>query len=184
MPARDAEGTRTRILDAALSEFAAVGFAGGRVERIARTADANVRMIYAYFGGKTELFDAAVRAAVEQMTATVPPDPQDLPAWAGRLFDYHQHDPAALRISLWAQLERPESAAEPLEAYMAKTTAVSATTGDSTRAIDLLAIVYAIAQAWILTPTALLSTDGTDPASPERIALHRERIVEAVRAIS
>lgn len=182
--ARDADATRTRILAAALTEFAAVGHAGGRVERIARGAGTNVRMIYAYFGNKAGLFDATVRSAVEHMAAEVPPEPEALAQWAGRVFDYHQADPAPLRVSMWAQLERPEVAAEPMEAYLAKTVSVAEGAGDETSSIDLLAIIYAIAQAWIFTPVGLLSADGSDPSSPERIARHRSSVVAAVEAIA
>jgi len=184
MSNRDAEATRARILRAAKAEFAAVGLAGGRIDRIAGQAESNVRMIYAYFGNKSGLFDAAVRAAVEDMATAVPPTPGALAEWAGRLFDYHRADPTALRVSLWAQLERPQVAAEPMEAYLAKTLAVSSDTGDAGHAIDLLVIVYAIAQAWLVTPRGLLTADGADPDDLTRIARHRDAVVAAVAAIT
>jgi AcrR family transcriptional regulator len=183
MSNRDAEATRARILRAAIAEFAAVGFAGARIDRIAARAMSNVRMIYAYFGNKAGLFDAAVRAAVESMATSVPPTAGALAEWAGRLFDYHQADPTALRISLWAQLERPEVGAEPMETYLAKTLTVSPEAGGDRRAIDLLVIVYAIAQAWTVSPHGLLRADGEDPEDPARIAQHREAVVAAVAAI-
>ncbi|MEL5989779.1 TetR/AcrR family transcriptional regulator [Microbacterium phosphatis] len=181
---RDAYATQARILDAALAEFAAVGHAGARVERIARIAGTNVRMIYAYFGSKAGLFDSSVRFVVERMASEVPPEPEALAQWAGRLFDYHQADPTALRVSMWAQLERPEVAAEPLEAYLGKTAAVSAGRHGAVTAVDLLVIVYAIAQAWALSPVGLLRADGSDPASPDRVAQHRRAVMAAVAAIS
>ena len=88
MPPRDAQATKARILRAAVAEFAEHGHAGGRVERIAREAGTNIRMIYAYFGNKDGLFDAALTSAIQSMAARVPPRPDDLPAWAGELFDY------------------------------------------------------------------------------------------------
>ena len=182
MPVRDADATRIRILDAARAEFAAVGLAGARVDRIAAEAESNVRMIYAYFSNKSGLFDAAVRAAVDAMAAAVPPEPTALGEWAGRLFDYHCADPSALRISLWAQLERPAVAGEPMEAYLAKTAAVASFAGDAGAAVDLLTIVYAIAQARLLTPEGLLAADGSDPGDPARIAAHRAAIVAAATA--
>lgn len=183
MSLRDAEATRTRILRAAMAEFAAVGFAGGRVDRIAAQAETNVRMIYAYFGNKSGLFDAAVRAAVESMARAVPPTPGALAEWAGRLFDHHQADPTALRISLWAQLERPTVAAEPIETYLAKTLSLSSEAGGARQAIDLLVIIYAIAQAWAISPHGLLGADGSNPEDPTRVAQHRAAVVAAVEAI-
>ena len=55
---RDPERTRARILAAAVQEFAAKGFAGARVARIARRARVNKRMLYHYFGNKDDLFRA------------------------------------------------------------------------------------------------------------------------------
>ena len=54
---------RARILSAATSEFAQHGFGGARVERIARRAEANKRMLYYYFGSKDELFLAVLEDA-------------------------------------------------------------------------------------------------------------------------
>jgi TetR/AcrR family transcriptional regulator len=55
---RDAERTRGRILDAALVEFGEHGFAGARIQAIARRAGANQQLISYYFGGKEGLYRA------------------------------------------------------------------------------------------------------------------------------
>jgi AcrR family transcriptional regulator len=52
--------TRGRILGAAVEEFARYGLGGARVDRIARRAAANKRMLYYYFGDKDGLFLAAL----------------------------------------------------------------------------------------------------------------------------
>jgi TetR/AcrR family transcriptional regulator len=56
---RSAE-TRGRILDAALSEFAAHGLAGARTERIATAAGVNKALLYYYFESKEKLYLAAL----------------------------------------------------------------------------------------------------------------------------
>ena len=56
---RNAESTKRRLLDAATAEFAERGFAGARIDRIAERAGTNKRMIYAYFGDKDQLLEAA-----------------------------------------------------------------------------------------------------------------------------
>ncbi|MGA2338869.1 MAG: TetR/AcrR family transcriptional regulator [Terracidiphilus sp.] len=56
---RSAE-TRSRILDAALSEFAANGLAGARTEQIATAAGVNKALIYYYFESKEKLYSAAL----------------------------------------------------------------------------------------------------------------------------
>ncbi|QUQ67378.1 TetR family transcriptional regulator [Kutzneria sp. CA-103260] len=184
MPARDSQATKARILEAAVTEFAEHGLAGGRIERIAREAGSNVRMIYAYFDNKDGLFDAALTSAIQSMAAKVAPRPEDLPGWAGDLFDYHRAEPAALRINMWAQLERPEAASEPLESYLAKTTALAGADAAPLTAVDLLVFIYAVSQAWYLTPVGLLKADGANPDDPRRIAAHREAVVAAVTRIA
>ncbi|TRB19712.1 TetR/AcrR family transcriptional regulator [Rhizobium rhizogenes] len=52
--------SQTRILDAAVVEFAANGLTGTRVEAIAERAEINKRMIYQYFGNKELLYQAAI----------------------------------------------------------------------------------------------------------------------------
>jgi TetR/AcrR family transcriptional regulator len=56
---RSAE-TRSRILDAALSEFASNGLAGARTEQIAQAAGVNKALLYYYFESKEKLYSAAL----------------------------------------------------------------------------------------------------------------------------
>jgi TetR/AcrR family transcriptional regulator len=55
-PRPEAPGTRARLFAAAAAEFAARGFAGGSVDRIARAARVNKAMIYYHFGSKAALY--------------------------------------------------------------------------------------------------------------------------------
>jgi AcrR family transcriptional regulator len=57
---RDPARTREAILATAEAEFARHGFGGGRVDRIARKARANKRMIYHYFDHKDGLYLAVL----------------------------------------------------------------------------------------------------------------------------
>lgn len=59
---RDPQRTRRRILEAATAEFARYGLGGARIDRIARRAGANKRMLYYYFGDKDGLFLAALES--------------------------------------------------------------------------------------------------------------------------
>src|SRR5688500_11835946 len=49
-------GSRERLFAAAAAEFAARGFAGANVDRIARAAHVNKAMIYYHFGSKAALY--------------------------------------------------------------------------------------------------------------------------------
>jgi AcrR family transcriptional regulator len=82
---RNPQQTQQRILEAALQEFAAKGFAGARVDVIARRARINKRMLYHYFGDKEGLFREVLRrkiAARSAWLASAPEDPiERLPVW-------------------------------------------------------------------------------------------------------
>ena len=53
---RDPERTRAKILEAATDEFTKHGLGGARVDRIAKRAGTNERMLYYYFVSKDQLF--------------------------------------------------------------------------------------------------------------------------------
>ena len=57
---RDPEGTRRRILEAAIEQFSEHGLAGARVDAISRVAETNERMLYYYFGSKEQLYVAVL----------------------------------------------------------------------------------------------------------------------------
>ncbi|MEN9786966.1 MAG: hypothetical protein RLZZ299_2230 [Pseudomonadota bacterium] len=61
--------TRARLLRAAGDAFAREGFAGARVDAIARDAGCNKQLVYHYFGDKAGLYEAVVR----DVLATRPP---------------------------------------------------------------------------------------------------------------
>ena len=82
---RNPQRSRERILAAALKEFAAKGFAGARVDFIARRAAINKRMLYHYFGNKEGLFKAVLRRKITERQAwadNLSGDPSEsLPFW-------------------------------------------------------------------------------------------------------
>ena len=106
---RDAEATQARLLAAARDEFAAHGIAGSRVDRIAAVAQSNKAQIYHYFGSKDGLFNAVFEAMCRETVDAVPISPEDLPEYAGRLFDSYEQRPWVQRIATWHRLERAGS---------------------------------------------------------------------------
>ena len=82
---RNPQRTQERILQAAFKEFAGKGFAGARVDGIARRAGINKRMLYHYFGDKEALFREVLRRKMAERKAwsvTTPDDPvESLPYW-------------------------------------------------------------------------------------------------------
>jgi TetR/AcrR family transcriptional regulator len=64
---RDADRTKARIFEAAVKEFAARGFDGTRIDKIAEVAGVNKRMIYIYWGDKQALYREILRQKVTEM---------------------------------------------------------------------------------------------------------------------
>jgi AcrR family transcriptional regulator len=184
---RDAAATRARILTAAVDEFATYGLAGARIDRIAEAAPANKRSLYMYFGDKEGLFDAALHHLTIELVTAVPLTEDDLPGYAGRMFDYHLKHPQAFRMSMWRQLERPGAGPNAGDVYAQKIQAMAraraAASGHPIPPADLLVLVIGLTVSWLLTPPDLLAADGTDPHSAARIAAHRAAVVEAARRL-
>ena len=182
--ARDADRTRRRLLAAATGEFAAFGIAGARIDRIAEAAAANKRSIYVYFESKEKLFDAALHHVLTRMIEDVPLTEDDLPGYAGRLFDYHLVRPQGFRMNTWRQLERPTAGPDAGDMYSNKIAALASAWAD--RAIapaDLLVLINGLAYSWLMSPRDLLRADGSNPDSAARLAQHRAAIVEAARRL-
>lgn len=102
---RNPKRTQERILQAAFKEFAAKGFAGARVDGIARRASINKRMLYHYFGNKEGLFREVLRRKMAERQAwgvATPDDPTaSLPYW----FDLACKDPDWIRLLEWEALQ-------------------------------------------------------------------------------
>ena len=103
--AQDPEGTRQRIFEAAIEEFAAHGNAGARVDRIAEKARANKESIYRYFGTKDELLRRVLDRFADDRGEQLLPQSQEMDAYAAGLFRYFIAHPEFLRLSLWEGLE-------------------------------------------------------------------------------
>lgn len=64
---RNSEETRERILQAAIDEFCAHGFAGANTTRIVKAAGCNIRMLYHYFESKNGLYLAALSRVYQEL---------------------------------------------------------------------------------------------------------------------
>lgn len=67
----DPAGTRQRLFAAAAAEFAARGFAGASVDRIAHAARVNKAMIYYHFGSKAALYQEILGDMFQAVAAHV-----------------------------------------------------------------------------------------------------------------
>lgn len=68
---RDAEASRARVWAAAAAEFAARGFDGAKVDRIAAAAHVNKAMLYYHFASKAGLYNAVLQDTFAAITEAV-----------------------------------------------------------------------------------------------------------------
>jgi AcrR family transcriptional regulator len=188
---RDAKATQERLLLAAVDEFAQHGLAGARIDRIAERADANKRLIYAYFGSKDDLFDAVLARSLGVLTEAVPFTAEDLPGYAGALFDQLADQPKVLRLATCRNFERASASDPERASYAGKVAAIKAaqkagTVDAAIPAADLLAMTMSLVTSWLAAPAALKELGGgADPMAARRLKQHRRALVEVVaRAVT
>lgn len=177
---------RVRLLDAAEAEFGRHGLAGASLVRIAAAAGVAPADVEARYGGKEQLFDTVVNAALHRLGADVAFAPDDLPGYAAALFDHFVAHPDVLRLTVWQALERPAYAAADRESHRWRVLALRAARDDGRLPaafdpVDVLAVVVALAKAWALTSPALTSLAADGPDAAARLAVHRAAVVETVR---
>jgi len=183
VPRYDSAATRARLLTAAHDEFVEKGFAGARVDRIATAAQANKQAIYAYFGSKEALFDAVLGQRYMVLADAVELTPDDLPGYAGALFDELTRDTSLQQLRMWKILERPDALPDEVDAQRAKAQAIAEAYGvDVEVAMDALILVLGVVQAWNLTPPAI--RDGGEPDDTTRRVRHRQAVVAAVAGVT
>ena len=105
--------TRRKILDAAVTSFAGSGFEGTTVDDIADSAGVNKQRIYAYFGSKKKLFEAALLEVFQRVrmfgSSTLEKAEQSPEHLSGIVLNsflqVHEKQPVLWRLLAWANLE-------------------------------------------------------------------------------
>jgi len=189
MAVRDPEGTKARIFDAAVTEFARYGIAGARIDRIAAEAKANKQLIYVYYGNKAELFTQVLSRRMVDLAAAVPVDPDDIDGWIDRLLDYHAAHPELLRLLYWEGIEYgtaelPDEQARR-EHYAHKIAAMRdgqerGVVTDAIPPADLLFLVISLVNWWTVVPQMSRILAGAQDTDRERM---RASIKEAVKRL-
>jgi AcrR family transcriptional regulator len=112
---RNPDLTREEILDVAVREFARHGLSGARVDEIAAQTRTTKRMIYYYFGGKEQLYIAAlerVYALFRDAEARLDVDHLDPVAAIRQLaqvtLDHHEANPDFIRLVAIENIHRAE----------------------------------------------------------------------------
>lgn len=101
---RNRERTTARILDSARTEFGDRGFAGARIERIARNAGVTKALVFFYFKSKSDLYAELIDQLFLDLEARLFPalaetTPGDLPAaLVAAYFDVFDASPDTIRL--------------------------------------------------------------------------------------
>ena len=209
--ARDARLARETILDAAEEVFAQHGFAGARIEAIARTSGYNVSLLFQYFRDKLGLYAAVLGRAHQETTA--------LQAQAlGRVlademiashahefravftsavqvtFDYLLEHPRLLRILTWEMAEGwqtyahlasqfpPDEADHKLEALFKSAWRAGWLRSDHSALIQL-SLVFQVCQSYLAClPLYQIMLPDEEVSSQQALSRAREYIIQFVVA--
>lgn len=189
----DTEGTKRKILEAAMVEFARLGPDGTTLERVARLAGVNKERVYNYFGDKRALFSAVLRNELAKVALAVPVKSfavEDIGDYAGRAYDYHLENPDLSRLMRWEGLafdgEVPdEEQRRAYYGYKVQAVVEGQHQGTVTRALEadhLTFLVLALAGWWTAVPQVARMLTGPD--SMEEHARRRASVVEAARRLA
>ncbi|RFS81233.1 TetR/AcrR family transcriptional regulator [Actinomadura spongiicola] len=185
---RDAERTRRLILDAALAEFGAHGYAGARIAAIAARAKVNVQLISYYFDGKEGLYQAISRHWQERRGELAPPGtplPEQLRLYALEALN----NPDGVRLLAWNGLqytgssEGPGDGAEGPRRSIDEVRALQAT-GRLPAELDPACLVIAMmaaAMAPTTLPHIIHGITGADPRSAEFVGHYADQMALLAR---
>jgi TetR/AcrR family transcriptional regulator len=102
---RNLNRTREKILDAALAEFSARGFAGARVDAIARRARVNKRMLYYCFGTKQDLYREILRRKIAERAEWLESTPNDFAGALAHIYLSGGADIEFVRLMEWEAID-------------------------------------------------------------------------------
>src|SRR5258708_10248566 len=102
---RNLNRTREKILAAALAEFSARGFAGARVDAIARRARVNKRMLYYCFGAKQDLYREILRRKIAERAEWLESTPDDFAGVLEHIYLSGGTDIEFVRLMEWEAID-------------------------------------------------------------------------------
>jgi AcrR family transcriptional regulator len=178
---READRTRRRILDAALTEFGAKGYAGSRTAGIAARAGVNQQLIAYHFGGKHGLLEE-LRKQWADLERAVRGDGGTFEESVRGYLDATLDNPDWARLVVWQALgDGPPGGDQPGAPPGAVTPEADLgealdrmrarqRSGELTADIDprfVLLLAYLVAFAPIALPSIVVGIYGVDPLSPD-----------------
>ncbi|MCI4659388.1 TetR family transcriptional regulator [Cryobacterium zhongshanensis] len=190
----DTEGTRRKLREAALAEFADRGLDGTTVGSIAARAGVNKERLYSYFGDKKALWDLVLATELERLASAVALTGvglTDIGEFAGATYDYHAAHPELGRLLQWEGLQGgpPADAVGRTAHYREKVDRFAAAqrAGRLDRGLDPAHLIFALiamAAWWQTVPQLAEMITGADPEDLQERAQRRQFVVEAARRLA
>jgi len=113
---RDAEGTKTRVLESAEMLFARKGFSGTSIADISKDSRISDGLILYHFKSKEKLYQEVLERTATRYSRVLEgvreknlPPAEMMRASLKAVFDFWKKDDSYNRISLWSYLERREA---------------------------------------------------------------------------
>lgn len=190
---RDPERTKARIVEAAIEEFSAKGFAGARVSEIAARAGVNQQLIAYYFDGKEGLY-LEIGRRWREYEAGMFPEELDFPELVKRYVQASVDTRMGGRMLAWAGLadtgadddeeakERNARLGQEVEALRARQR-----TGDLDADLDpaaLMLIAMSAGNALAVYPQLARGLFGKDGSSPELVAHYAEELAKVLTKLN
>lgn len=174
-----AEATRAKIFEAALAEFGEAGFAGARVDAIARRSGTNKALLYRYFGDKSKLYAATLAHVASLRRAEADAAPDELGARAAHWVHATSRSDLVLRFVL-QEAARPRRSRALDHAHYARQIEELETrvTGDA--ALTLLALDALVTYPFVFPMIARAMT-GAHPPSPKFVERWAGFVAEIAR---
>jgi AcrR family transcriptional regulator len=199
---RNSVETKEKILNAAIDEFCAHGYAGASTTRIVRAAGCNIRMLYHYFDSKDGLYMAALSRVYEELRTSEEatnfwnaPPREGIVALTHFTFDFMRENRRFPKMILNENLNQGRAAAQIAETinttarpFIDKIGALLAkghAEGDFTRRPDPLHLyltILALSFIHISNQHTLSATFGVNLASPAFLKDRKAHVTEVVLA--
>jgi len=192
--------SREQLLRAATTEFVSHGFAGARISRIVKKAGSNPRMIYHYFGSKSQLYVAVLEdklGALRRRELQIDVEHLDPQEGLLQLFDFmaehferNQHlvrllsAENLLKAKYMRMSSRIPEMSSPVLAMIERLIERGRRTGRLARGLDglrLYVLMVSLSQFHLSNAHTLSTIFGRDLSAPE---WRRERMQDARRMLS
>ncbi|MEU7896479.1 TetR family transcriptional regulator [Nonomuraea sp. NPDC049152] len=185
---RDAERTKQRIVEAAVEEFAAKGFAGARVSAIADRAGVNKQLISYYFGGKEGLY-RELTSQWEQAEGGFAEESASLGQLVAGYVKANSEHRSFGKLLVWEGLADGAPSPEFAEGMRRNVEALRErqARGESPAGVDpaaMMVALFAMAAAGVAFPQVVRAVCGMDPGSAEFASFYAGQLERLMDALS